>query len=490
VADVAVFTGEEIPRRAVLPERLIGTLPGILGREAVEREKARLENRGEPIEEGPRGVLHSAHLPDPVAWSDPLSGYAYDSINRDALLRLATVRDGRLELPGGARYAVLVLPAPRPMSPEGDLMTPEVAARLRELVSAGATLLVDERPTASPSLSRQPTSDETVREIAALLWPGTEGADHDAPIDGSAVRRFGHGRVVRGPFRGASFAPLGVPPDLLGTEGGQRASGLAWTHRQEGGTDLYFLSNQEEMTRDLEVSLRSTGRWPELWDAVTGETHRAGTWRIDGGHTRLPVRLPPAGSVFVVLREPTDAPGADEGRNWPQPRVALRLEGRWRVSFDPGRGGPPEPLAFGELSDWTTRSEPGVRHYSGTAVYERTFVWSAPAGGADRVFVDLGRVANLGEVTLNDTPCGVAWTAPYRVDITDAVRSGENRLRVRRHEHVEEPPDRRPGPSRGRAAHLDDGLLAARRGTTAARDRPARPGDGRGRIGVQEWRST
>lgn len=429
VADVAVFTGEEVPRRAVLPERLIGTLPGVLGVSAVAREKARLANRGEPIEEGPRGVFHSANLPDPVAWSDPLRGYAYDSVNRDALLRLATVRDGRVELPGGASYAILVLPAPRPMSPEGNLMTPEVAARLRELVSAGATLLVDERPTASPSLSRQPAGDETVREIAAELWP-TKAAEHDAPIDGAAVRRFGRGRVVQGPFRGESFAALGILPDFLAAEGGQRASGLAWTHREEGGTDLYFISNQEETTRDLEVSLRSTGRWPELWDAVTGETRRAGTWRIEGGRTRLPVRLAAAGSVFVVLREPTAVERADEGRNWPEPHVVLRLEGRWRVSFDPGSGGPREPLAFGELQDWTGRREPGVRHYAGTAVYERTFTWNPSPGGARRVWLDLGRVANLAGVSVNGVACGVAWTPPYRVEITGAVKSGDNRLRI------------------------------------------------------------
>ena len=430
VADVAVFTGEELPRRAVLPERLIGTLPGILGAPAVKREEERLHNLGEPIAEGPRGVFHSANLPDPVEWSDPLRGYAYDSINRDALLRLATVREGRIELPGGASYALLVLPAARPMSPEGERMTPEVAARLRELVSAGATVLVDAPPSASPSLSRFPMSDHTVREIAAELWPEGADAERDAGVDASAVRRFGSGRVVRGPYRGESFAALGIEPDLLAMEGGRRASGLAWTHRREGDTDLYFLSNQREATRDLEVSLRATGRRPELWDAVSGEMRRATSWRVEGGRTRLPVRLHSGGSVFVVLREPTTVEGAEEGRNWPEPRVSERLDGEWRVSFDPRSGGPQEPLVFAALQDWAARSEPAVRHYSGTAVYERTFAWNTAAEGARRVFIDLGGVANLAEVTVNGVFCGVAWTPPYRVEITDALRRGENQLRI------------------------------------------------------------
>jgi hypothetical protein len=430
VVDVAVFTGEEVPRRAVLPERLIRTLPGILGADAVEREKARLRNHGEPLEEGPRGVVHSANLPRPVEWRDPLRGYAYDSINRDALLRLATVRDGRIELPGGASYALLVLPAARPMSPEGDRMTPEVAARLRELVSAGATILVDERPTASPSLSGGARSDEQVRAIAGELWPGTGPAQRDATIEGSAVRRVGEGRVVQGPYRGESFVPLGIAPDVVATEEGRRASGLAWAHREEQGTDIYFLSNQEKATRNLEVSLRACGRWPELWDAVTEEMRRARVWRIEGGRTRLPVRLASAGSVFVLLREPTAAEKADDGRNWTEPQEALRLDGGWRVSFDPRSGGPADPLAFDGLVDWTQRAEPGVKCYSGTAAYERTFAWRTPAGGARRVWLSLGRVANIAEVAVNGVPCGVAWTAPYRVEITSALKDGDNRLRV------------------------------------------------------------
>jgi hypothetical protein len=430
VADVAVFTGEEIPRRAVLPERLIETLPGILGADRVEREEARLANRGAPLEEGPRGVVHSANLPDPVDWVDPLRGYAYDSINRDALLRLATVRDGLIELPSGASYAVLVLPAARPLSPEGDRMTPEVAARLRELVSAGATLVVSERPTRSPSLSRHPTSDRTVREMAAELWPGSGAAGRDGVIEGSPVRRFGQGRVIQGPYRGDSFAALGIEPDLVATEGGRRTDGLAWTHREEAAADVYFLSNQRERARELELSLRATGRWPELWDAVTGEMRRAGTWRIEGGRTWLPVRLPAHGSTFLVLREATEVKRVEGGRNWPEPQVTEQLEGEWRVSFDPSSGGPLEPLIFTELQDWTVRPEAGVRHYSGTAAYERTFVWNAPAEGGHRVWLDLGRVANLAEVTVNDVECGVAWTAPYRVEITDALEDGENRLRI------------------------------------------------------------
>ena len=79
MADVAVFTGEEIPRRAVLPESLVSTLPGLVGADVVAREAERLANRGQPQREMPDGVTHSANMADPEDWVDPLGGYAYDS---------------------------------------------------------------------------------------------------------------------------------------------------------------------------------------------------------------------------------------------------------------------------------------------------------------------------------------------------------------------------------------------------------------------------
>ncbi|WP_374163417.1 glycosyl hydrolase [Arcticibacter sp. MXS-1] len=101
VVDLAVFTGEEIPRRAILPDRLVTSLPGVFGKEAVEKERARRENKGFPMREKPVGVNVSANMADPADWTDPLHGYHYDSFNLDALLHLTKVNNGYIELPGG-----------------------------------------------------------------------------------------------------------------------------------------------------------------------------------------------------------------------------------------------------------------------------------------------------------------------------------------------------------------------------------------------------
>ena len=403
VVDIAVFTGDDTPSRAVVPWHLAKTLPGYF-----PAGDARLSKK--IVEAGD--------------WIDPLRGYAYDSINRDALLRLAEVRNGRIELSGGASYAMLIVPVSNPMMPAADAMTPEVAARLRALVKAGATVVLGERPQHSPSLSGGVSSDESVQHSIDKLWPKN--------VSVGAVTNYGHGRVFGGAYDGSSFERLGLAPDVtFSTVQGARADGVAWTHRAGPSWDLYFISNQQNEPREIAVSFRVNGRVPELWDAVNGETRVAGTWTSDGTRTVLPVQLPANGSVFVVFQKASLSRGEKSSKNWNEPVVMQELRGKWHVSFDPAFGGPQDRVEFARLESWTARAEKGVRNYSGTARYTCTFEWPATSRASHgRVWLELGEVADLAEVTVNGAVCGVAWTAPYRVEVTSALREGENELCV------------------------------------------------------------
>ena len=89
-------------------------------------------------------------------------------------------------------------------------------------------------------------------------------------------------------------------------------------------------------------------------------------------------------------------------------------------------------VEFDSLTDWTQRNEPGIRFYSGTATYSKTFQLpdSANRAGGSELFLDLGEVCELAEVKLNGKSLGVVWTPPFRVKIGDAVKAGDNRLEV------------------------------------------------------------
>lgn len=117
VIDLAVYTGDEMPRRSILPERLVTTLPGLFHPEDIAKEEQRLANVGQPLEVSPVGVTHTANMTKATTWVNPLQGYTYDSFNRDVLNR-AQVEDGLLKTPWGTTYSALVIPMERKMNPD------------------------------------------------------------------------------------------------------------------------------------------------------------------------------------------------------------------------------------------------------------------------------------------------------------------------------------------------------------------------------------
>jgi hypothetical protein len=125
--------------------------------------------------------------------------------------------------------------------------------------------------------------------------------------------------------------------------------------------------------------------------------------------------------MFVVLRRPGRPVNEDEGPAR-EDTVGRMLEGAWTVRFDQ------REVTFDKLVDWSKSEDTTIRYYSGTAVYSQSFDWSSEKGG--RVWLDLGRVADIAEVWVNGVNCGVAWTKPYRVEITKALRKGRNELRI------------------------------------------------------------
>ena len=111
-------------------------------------------------------------------------------------------------------------------------------------------------------------------------------------------------------------------------------------------------------------------------------------------------------------------------------RPAGSVAGPWQVTFDPAWQSPSE-VTFAGLDDWSKRAEPDIRHYSGIAVYRRTFDLPAGAAGGGALYLDLGVVHNLAEVRLNGRDLGVLWCPPWRVAITDAVQPAGNALEIR-----------------------------------------------------------
>jgi hypothetical protein len=349
-----------------------------------------------------------------------LPGYDYDVTNEEVLLTRMRAEDGRLVLPDGMSYRLLALPSHPGIS---------LAAlkKIVELVRAGATV-VGARPSHTTGLQDYPRCDGEVQRIAAGLW-GPEGAPNGNGVD----RTVGSGRVVSNKSVREVLAAM-VQPDFEFT-GDEKETDLDYIHRTSRRAEIYFVANRKNRSEAVECSFRVSARQPEIWDPLTGRIRDAQAFRQAGERTVLPLEFAPYGSMFVLFRRPIspDRNGSAKS-NFSAFKTVLEVGGSWTVQFDPKWGGPEALVTFEKLEDWTRRPEEGIRHYSGTATYSKIVYLPklstllVPSG--KRLYLDLGEFNNLAEVRLNDRSLGVVWARPFRVDITDAARSGPNSLEV------------------------------------------------------------
>jgi hypothetical protein len=575
--------------------------------------------------------------PPPAALSGPYirGGYNFDGCTPEVVLTRMSVQDGRIVLPDGMSYRLLVLP-------QVETMTPALLRKIKELVTAGATVVASVPPQKAPGLENYPACDRDVRKLAAELWgsgaapaamserqvgqgriiwggelsPKTAAAPKELPALGSAQwvwykegnpamsappgrryfrrvvtldpgcriasarlvmtadnefvcfingRRVGAGNNFKQAYAmdvaaalqpGANLiavaatnttdnpSPAGligllsikladgraidVPTDsswescvnsLPGWNSSAKATAgwgaalrlgplgmapwgeievapalpdvypaatlvhqwlakanvppdfaadrpLRYIHRRIGEADVYFVANGAPDACDAICSFRVAGKQPELWHPETGSVITLMAFEEKDGSTRLPLRLGPTESVFIVFRHPAEAacrivssscdgqtslrtdttrgeidqPGnyvfkSADGRTrevkGPQ-QAPLEISGPWEVAFDPKWGGPAK-VRFEKLDDWSKRAEEGIKYYSGAACYQKTFHVGAEALKQPHVrwYLDLGKVAVVAEVRLNGKESGIAWKPPYRVDVTEALKLGENLLDVK-----------------------------------------------------------
>jgi hypothetical protein len=274
------------------------------------------------------GAPHVFRAPSTALRGDPPDrlGYNFDGCAPETLLTSMSVKDGKLVLPDGMTYRVLILP-------EQETMTPALLRKVKELIAAGATV-VGPRPQKSPSLCGYPDCDAEVQRLAEELWGKDDG-------ERATERTYGKGRTVweRGPKVVPARPPLGaeatptVPPDkttwdvgapplaepgqygdfalvagVLGKMGVppdfESDARLRYTHRRDGETDIYFVANVEDSALAADCVFRVAQKLPELWDAVTGETRSVDEFRMTAGRTSVPLRFEPHQSFFIVFRKP------------------------------------------------------------------------------------------------------------------------------------------------------------------------------------------
>jgi hypothetical protein len=334
------------------------------------------------------------------------AGYGFDYVNADGLIHALSVVDGRITTPGGMSYRVLGL------DPYSRHMSLPVLRAIYKLVADGA-VVAGPKPTDDPSLA------DDQAEFSKL--------NSELFGDGTGEHKVGRGTVFAGQNPGDAFNALKIAPDFDYSKP-ESDTRLLFAHRKLADGDLYFVDNRNNRDEMVEASFRVSGKVPELWHAETGKTEPA-SFRIADGRTIVPLHLEPWGTIFVVFRKGTME--ASHTLHATTDTELATVNGPWKVNFQAGRGAPPS-ITLDKLSSWSDNADTGVKYFSGTGVYTTTLDAKADwfRDGA-HLWLDLGDVENLAEVTVNGKPLGIVWHSPFRVDVTEALKAGANEVSIK-----------------------------------------------------------
>jgi hypothetical protein len=331
-------------------------------------------------------------------------GYGFDYVDADALIHVLKVdADGKITTPGDTTYRILGLAS------YSRHMSLPVLRAIHQLVTDGATV-AGSKPDDDPSLA---DNEGEFHSLSKELFG-----------DGSGVHHVGKGTVYAGQTVAEALTAMHVNPDFAYKGSG---NDLEFIHRRLSDGDLYLVDNRSDDPASVEATFRVAGRAPQLWYAETGKSEPV-SYSIADGRTTVPLKLEPWGTVYVVFRGQT----TQTSRTIPEPTdsTLATLDGPWNVAFQPGRGAPASTV-MDHLIDWSKSDDEGIKYFSGMGTYSKTV--QAPSdwfGKGSHLWLDLGEVKNLAVVTVNGKNVGESWHAPYRVDVTSALKPGANQITI------------------------------------------------------------
>lgn len=334
-------------------------------------------------------------------------GYDFDVCTKDALISRMSAKDGRIVLPDGVNYQILILPT------NGDISL-EALRQIAKLVKEGGAVY-GSRPKASGALT-DVAFEKEYQTLVNQLW-GKEQ---------SGTKVVGKGKMYWGMTLAEALAKQGIQPDAQFKSGNTVTDKLYFAHRNLGDTDIYFLNNHSKNVFNNSIRLRTNATNAEYWDPTTGKQFTLPVTASGKEGILLNIVLQPNESGFIVSSNqassalPIKLKGLEE--------KVSSINGEWKVFFDPKWGGPGE-VTFSNLTDWTKNDDERIKYYSGTAVYRKTIQLDKPASG-EQVLLRFPQLASIARVFINGREVSTVWCSPWEADITTYVHEGVNELKI------------------------------------------------------------
>ena len=371
------------------------------------------------------------------------AGYDYEVINTEILLNKLTVKDGKLVLSNGAIFSVLALE-------NENLINPNVLIKIKELAKQGA-IIISEKPKNISDIKSSPLNQIEGENIINQIW--TNVAESPENIEKK-------GQIFSGIKPVKILDELNISADF--NYAGKETFLLDFIHYKKNDLDFYFVVNTTNEWVSRECSFRQQNRVPEIWNPVSGDIIPITIYNQKDEYINIPVTLAPFGSQLIAFKKTKPQThftqitngskhpplleftkngiiiledGIVELKNRNQSKSINNsiqtqiLKGDWELSF-PDNWGAPKKVNLPELTSWTNSEIEGVKYFSGTATYKKIFQYNIQSNtnANRRIYLDLGNLSKVGEVWLNDQNLGIAWTKPYRFDVTEIVKPGDNKL--------------------------------------------------------------
>lgn len=389
-----------------------------------------------------------------------LPGYDYDVIDEDALLRRMESDGSGLRTPENVQYRALALP-------ESGQLSWAALEWISRFVRQGG-VVIGNKP-AGPLGLNPPDAEVRYRRVAEAMWAGCEHGEMEA--------RYGRGRIYCTSDARRALTAMGVTPDFVYRPSSaepiaEDAPAFDYIHRQTADADIYFVRSTRPSQVQATLSFRVQGRAPELWMPDYGTTTPALVYRgTSDGRTEIPLTFPAHGSVFIVFSKPvrrhligierdgetvfpsisqgagvfaagkhefaatssgTYVATSSEGDKQTFDVHAPRSEtaGRWTL-FLPAGWGAPASVPVDRFESWTESTNPGVRYFSGTAVYRSILPVAdraLPAG--QQLWLNLGRVREIATVIVNGHRLETTWRTPFVARIDPVIHAGNNTIEI------------------------------------------------------------
>ena len=354
-------------------------------------------------------------------------GYDYDYMNAEIITTALRVENGRLRLPSGQSYRLLLLP-------DKEAISLEVLRSLEKLVFDGAIVL-GRRPIRTTSLENYPNCDQEVKTIADKLWGDCNGTD-------ILSNSYGKGMIYWGKTLEEVLGDLNVNQDFAVQGIDNFDMHIDYIHRQTPTEDIYFISNSHESSERFSVVFRvDTKRKPEIWDPKTGLIQRRVDYSVVENGIQVELDMDGLGSRFVVFTNHTT--GKNDSGLWnnlqfvdnfnpndQNPPGSIDLTANWTVLFDPSMGGP-ATFNLKKLQSWSKIENEAIQYYSGKVLYRKNFsVEKSELSKGHQAILQFDNIQEMARIKINGEDCGILWTPPYQIDITDHIRTGENEILI------------------------------------------------------------